>query len=795
MFRKQSAKKVSDIKTPGTPVTPTPYLIKLDDAVQTIKQFKLLCSDSESGEREKIKAARIVYKLHMQSKMDKQKNAKDQLQFSMTDLINKYSNKISLKKRNSITRQKRASPISKKDSTIRANKKNTTLQLYPTSEMNLKQYNIKKNQNEDIQSVSNQYHLGQTQIQLTIDTTSLKNQQTQAQSSLKQYNQAFSGSNEYDKASTFTSKKYSVSSSYKQQQQQQLRIQNASRNDSARESTSNLRGSNLEKQSNGTKMVTFEGQKNYSSNRPSFAFSREERSRSVRRPSPNTQVNNKNSLFVSPISPLEIVKNKILRMRAKKDSKKKIIKYDRENSHEFLNIIQNKIKEQNSHTLDQSLRFKSLLQKKRYVRNIKLDTSTMCLNSNNASLMISPTNSVFINQKLNKTLFMDKSFDQQKDKNSQQRSISPNRSSYMAKINYDLSQRKIRTIRVRSERVSQDQMMQMQQKNIQMISNDILKQNVIFNMSNKQTGNNFGMNTIQNKTMTPINKNRRYSKQGQDSTPKQFFPQKIENDIEIIDAQLDSAIDLNSQKNLTPLSSDANIKKDATSQVQKKIVFSNINDFSNLNRGLSVKPNPQSENTQSNLESEEQLLLHSENKLKLQKEIQAFVLRVSQNQANSTSDLQKVSQKNEDKLSEKKMKDESTTTQPYSAFQTNTQLLSQYNFSVSDINQRQNNPDIVQQLDRCNVDQMGKLQDQRMKQHQQQQNMLSMKYQPDRRVIFSAQQQMRPRVNPSDNFMNLSNNEMKKWRMESNQMLKNVVRNYTSQRDRKGQRQFFTSVY
>ena len=90
-------------------------------------------------------------------------------------------------------------------------------------------------------------------------------------------------------------------------------------------------------------MVTFEG----NTKRPSFIIRRDERSKSVKRPSPSRGGNylKNSSLMINPMSPLEIVKNKILRMRAVMESKRKIIRYDRENSHEFLNIIHNKIKE------------------------------------------------------------------------------------------------------------------------------------------------------------------------------------------------------------------------------------------------------------------------------------------------------------------------------------------------------------------------------------------------------------------------------------------------------------------
>ena len=49
--------------------------------------------------------------------------------------------------------------------------------------------------------------------------------------------------------------------------------------------------------------------------------------------------------MINPMSPLEIVKSKIMRMRAAQESKRKILKYDREKSHEFLSVIHSKIKE------------------------------------------------------------------------------------------------------------------------------------------------------------------------------------------------------------------------------------------------------------------------------------------------------------------------------------------------------------------------------------------------------------------------------------------------------------------
>jgi len=56
----------------------------------------------------------------------------------MTNLISKFSNKITLSKRNSISKTKKASPITKKESTLRGTKKNQTLGLIPMSDISLK---------------------------------------------------------------------------------------------------------------------------------------------------------------------------------------------------------------------------------------------------------------------------------------------------------------------------------------------------------------------------------------------------------------------------------------------------------------------------------------------------------------------------------------------------------------------------------------------------------------------------------------------------------------------------------
>eukprot|EP00347_Sterkiella_histriomuscorum_P002801 403366750 len=99
--KNSSAMTVNSI--PDTPIEPTDYYIKLEDAVQNIKQYQQLCQglqkqnqnqDAESPQ--KIEAARMVYKLGMQEKMYRQgklMNQQQQIQ-GMNQLLDKYKDKI-----------------------------------------------------------------------------------------------------------------------------------------------------------------------------------------------------------------------------------------------------------------------------------------------------------------------------------------------------------------------------------------------------------------------------------------------------------------------------------------------------------------------------------------------------------------------------------------------------------------------------------------------------------------------------------------------------------------------------